>query len=83
MLEKSPYPTVIQLKYYLDGIQHCTTIVDKWIFDRIFPFAPPLTKEILDYCCNTYDEKRIELLQLSIRSTQNSILKVLFRSEKS
>ena len=50
MLEISPYPTLIQLKDYLDGIHHCVTVVGKWIFDSNFPFALPPTKANVDYC---------------------------------
>ena len=45
----SPYPTLVQLKYFLGGIQHCVTIVGKWIFDSNFTFALPLTQDELDY----------------------------------
>ena len=32
-------------------IRHCVTVVGKWIFDSDLPFALPLTKDKLDYCC--------------------------------
>ena len=46
----SPYPTFIQLKYYLDGIHHCVTVISKWIFDSNFSLVLPLTKDNLYYC---------------------------------
>ena len=39
------YPTLIQLKYYLDGFQHCVTVVGKCIFDSNFIFTLLLTKD--------------------------------------
>ena len=54
----SPYPTFIQVKDYIDGIYHCDTVVGKWIYNSNFPFAFPLTKENLDYCCINYNETK-------------------------
>ena len=51
MLEISPYPTLIQLKYYLDWIHHCVTVVGKLVFVITFPFLLPLIKVSLDYFC--------------------------------
>ena len=34
----SPFPTLIQLAEYLGDIQHCVTVVGKWIFNRSIPF---------------------------------------------
>ena len=48
LLDISPYPTLSQLKHYLDGIQHCVTVVGDWIFDSHFTFALPLTQDELD-----------------------------------
>ena len=50
LLDISTYPTLIQLKDYLDGVHHCVTFIGKWIFDSNFIFALPLKKENLDYC---------------------------------
>ena len=50
LLDMSTYITLIQLKYYLGGINHCVTGFGKWIFDSNFLFALPLTKNNLDYC---------------------------------
>ena len=44
LIEMSPYPTFIQLKYFLGGIHHCVTVVGECIFYSNFPFAIPLTK---------------------------------------
>ena len=49
MLDISPYPTLIQMKYFLGGIHHCVPVVGKWIFDGNFPFAIPLDKDHLKY----------------------------------
>ena len=35
LLDISPFPTSIQLKYFLGGIHHCVTVVGKWIFTVI------------------------------------------------
>ena len=51
LIETYPYPTLMQLKYYLFEIHHCVTVVGKWLFDDNFTFAFPLTKYNLDYCC--------------------------------
>ena len=48
VIEISPYPTLIRLKYYLDGIQHCVTVVGKRIFYSNFTFALSLTKVDLE-----------------------------------
>ena len=45
LLGISPYPTLVQLKYYIDGIHHFVTVVGKWIFDSSFLFALPLTQD--------------------------------------
>ena len=45
------FPKVIQLKYFLGGVQHFVTVVGKWIFDGNISFVFPLTCEDLDYCC--------------------------------
>ena len=50
LLDISPYPTLIQLKDFLDGIHHCVIFFGKWIFDSNFTFAPPFTKDNLGYC---------------------------------
>ena len=59
MLEISPYPTLLQLKYFIDRIHHCVTVAGKWIFDRNYPFEPPLTKDNLDYCCIEDDKTKV------------------------
>ena len=56
MLEISPYPTFILLKYFPEGIHHCVIVVGKWIFDSDFPFGLPLTKDNLEYCFINVDE---------------------------
>ena len=48
LLDIYQFPTSIQLKYFLGGIQHCVTVVGKWFFDSNFPFAIPLTCDNLD-----------------------------------
>ena len=58
LLEISPYPTLIQSKYYLDGIHYCVTVFGKWIFDSTFSFAPSLTKDDFDYCCINDNETK-------------------------
>ena len=44
LLEVYPYPTFIQLNFFLGGIHHCFTVVGSWIFYGNFIFALPLTK---------------------------------------
>ena len=58
LLDISPYPTFIQLKYFLGGIHHCVAVVGKCIFDNNFHFALPLTKENLDDCLINDNEKK-------------------------
>ena len=36
MLDISPYPTLIQLKYFIGGIHYCVTVVGKWVLTVIF-----------------------------------------------
>ena len=33
-LDISTFPTLIKLKDFICGIQHCVTFVGKWIFDK-------------------------------------------------
>ena len=54
----SPFPTLIQLIYFLGGIQHCVTVAGKWIFERNIYFLFPLKHDNLDYYCNSYDETK-------------------------
>ena len=58
MIEISPYPTLIQLKYYIDGVHHCATVFGKSIFGSNFPFALPLAKDSLGYCCINVNETK-------------------------
>ena len=51
MLDISPYPTLIQLEYFLGGIHHCVTVVGECIFESNIPFALPLKKYNVGYCC--------------------------------
>ena len=50
MIEISPYPILIWLKYFIGGIHHCVKVVGKWIFVSNYTFALPLTKDNLEYC---------------------------------
>ena len=59
MLEISPYPTIIQLKYILVGIHHCVAVVSKWISDNNFTFAPRLAKDNLDFLCVNNNETKL------------------------
>ena len=84
MLDIYPYPTLIKLKYYLDGVHHCVTTVGKWIFGSDFTFALPLTKDDLySYCINDNIKKLNGYKEVSkrIRFFKNTILKVSFRNE--
>ena len=58
LLEIYTYPTLIPLKDYFDRIQHCVTVVSKWVFESNFPFALPLKKDNLDYCLINYNKKK-------------------------
>ena len=51
LLDISPYPTLIQLKYFLGGIHHCVTVVGKWVFYSNFTFVLSITKDNFHYCC--------------------------------
>ena len=50
LLEISMFPTLIQLKAFLGGLQHCFKVVGNWFFDSDINFLPPLTRDDLDYC---------------------------------
>ena len=50
---------MIQLKDFICGIHNCVTVVGKCIFDSSFPFALPLTKYNLEYCCINDNEKKV------------------------
>ena len=86
MLDISPFITLIQLKYFLRGIQHCLTVVSKWIFDSNVPFALPLTRDNLDYFCTNNNKTKVmndykEVLKPTKISQQRKIC-VSFRSLK-
>ena len=85
MLEISSFPTLVQLKDFLGGIQHCVTVVGKWIFDSNVPFARPLTRNKLEYCCTNCDETKVmngyRGVLKSIRFFQQRKIRVLFRSK--
>ena len=57
-LEISPYQTLIPWKDILDGIPHCDKVLGKWIFGGNYPFARPLTKDNLGYCCINDNETK-------------------------
>ena len=42
------FPTLIQLKDFLGGIEHCVTVVVKFIFESKIPFVSPLTRYKLE-----------------------------------
>ena len=50
LFDISTFPTLLQLAGFFGGIQHCVTIVGKFIFDRNIPFALPFTHDNLDCC---------------------------------
>ena len=45
------FPTLMQLKYLLGGIQHGVTVFGKWIFDGNITFELSITFDDIDYCC--------------------------------
>ena len=49
---------IIQLTDLLGGIQHCVTVIGKWIFDSNIPFALPLTCDNLEHCLTNDNEKK-------------------------
>ena len=51
------FQILIQLKEFLGGIQHCFTVVGRWIFDSNIPFSLPLTRDDMDYSCTNNNEK--------------------------
>ena len=59
LLDISPYPKLIQLKYFLGGIHHCVTVVVKWVFESNFSFVLSLTKDHVDYCCINDNKAKI------------------------
>ena len=56
MLGIYPFPTLIKFKEIIHGVQHCVTVVGKWIFDINILFACPLTHDDMDYFCTNDDE---------------------------
>ena len=87
LLEISPYPKLIQLKAFIGGVHNCVTVFGRWIFDSNFPFALPLSKEILDYCWINYYRKKVmngyRGLLKAFRFNRKRIIKVSFKSENS
>ena len=85
LIDIYPYPTLIQLKYFLVGIHHCVTVFGKWVFDSDFPFAIPLTKDYLYYCCiNDNETKLMNVDKVVLKATEfsiNRIIKASFRIE--
>ena len=55
LLEIYMFSTSIKLKCFLTDIQHCVTVVGKWIFDHNINFELPLTREYMDSCCTNED----------------------------
>ena len=57
---------------FLGGIHHCVTVVGKYIFYANFPFALPLTKENLDYCCiNDNETKGINSYKILLKAIRS------------
>ena len=52
------FTTLIQLKYFLGGIQHYVTVVGKCTFDNNFPVEHPLNRDKVDYCCANDNKTR-------------------------
>ena len=50
LLDISPLTKLIQLTYFLGGIQHCVTVFGKWIFDSNIPFSLPINCDDMEYC---------------------------------
>ena len=46
------------LEYFIGGIQHCVTVVGKWIFDSNFLFALSINRDNIDYCCTNENETK-------------------------
>ena len=62
------FPTSIQLKSFLGGIQHCVTVFARWVFDCNIHFAVPITHDNMDYCCTNDYKKGNKWLQMSVES---------------
>ena len=56
LIDISPYTTLNQLTEFLGDVQHCVTVVGKYIFDIDIPLALPINNENLGYCCTTDDK---------------------------
>ena len=59
LLDISLFLTLIHLKEFLGGIQHCVTVVGKYIFDSNIPSVLPLTCDQRNYCCNSGNETKV------------------------
>ena len=56
LLDISTFSTLIQLKEFIDGVQHCVTVVGKWIFDSNSTLSLPITTDNGYHCCINYNE---------------------------
>jgi hypothetical protein len=59
-LDKSLYPTVVQLMAKDGGVEHAVTIVGEWIFDSNFQEALPLSTHALDFLCAPDGEENVQ-----------------------
>ena len=59
LLEIFPFPKIIQLTYFVGGIQHCVTFVGDCIFDSHVSSTLPLTCGNLEYCFTNNDETKV------------------------
>ena len=58
MLGIFPFPTLIQFTVFLVGIQHCVTIVGKWVFDRNITFVLYLNFGVIEKIYANYCESK-------------------------
>ena len=72
----SPFPTLCVLKGKDGATNHAVTVVGRWIFDSTLPYAVPLTKNVLDWCCSTETEEvQFVMVHKALRCHRDKVLK--------
>ena len=53
------FPTLFNLTYFLGGIQHCVSVVGKFILNSNILFLIPVTHDNMDYFYTNDDETKV------------------------
>ena len=73
-----PFPTWIQLKDSLCGIQPCVTVIGNGISDSNITFAPHLNCDELDYYCTNDNETKIPNGHMNFSSLDEKFMTLNF-----